>query len=115
MNELENCQARYRSNIWMGRTRTDGPNEFEPSKFDYSLIYVWFHPVFKGVYMCILFKHSEGFAQIFVHYLFFNMGKIKLFMDKYPMAIYLSLGKYKLLLFPHPCVCCIYINAFRTL
>ena len=34
MNQLENCQARYRSNTWMGRTRTDGPDEFEPSKFD---------------------------------------------------------------------------------
>ena len=34
MNQLENCQARYRSNTWMGRIRTDGPDEFEPSKFD---------------------------------------------------------------------------------
>ena len=34
MNQLENCQARYRSNTWMGRTRTEGPNEFEPLKFD---------------------------------------------------------------------------------
>ena len=34
MNQLENCQARYRSNTWMGRTRTNGPDEFEPSKFD---------------------------------------------------------------------------------
>ena len=34
MNQLENFQARYRSNTWMGRTRTDGPNEFEPLKFD---------------------------------------------------------------------------------
>ena len=34
MNQLENCQAMYRSNTWMGRTSTDGPNEFEPSKFD---------------------------------------------------------------------------------
>ena len=34
MKQLENCQARYRSNTWMGRTRTDGPDEFEPSKFD---------------------------------------------------------------------------------
>ena len=37
MNQLENCQARYRSNTWMGRTRTDGPDEFEPSKFDCTL------------------------------------------------------------------------------
>ena len=34
--KLENCQARYRSNTWMGRTRTDGPDEFEPTKFDCS-------------------------------------------------------------------------------
>ena len=34
MNQLENRQARYRSNTWMGRTRTDGPDEFKPSKFD---------------------------------------------------------------------------------
>ena len=34
MNQLENCQARYRSNTRMGRTCTDGPDEFEPSKFD---------------------------------------------------------------------------------
>ena len=34
MNQLENCQARYRSNTWMGRTRTDGPDEFEPTKCD---------------------------------------------------------------------------------
>ena len=27
MNQLENCQAWYRSNTWMGRTRTDGPHE----------------------------------------------------------------------------------------
>ena len=47
-------------------------------------------------------QHSEGFAQIFVHYLFINMGQVKRSMDKYLMAIYLSLGKYKLLLFPHP-------------
>ena len=49
----------------------------------------------------MLFKHSEGFAKIFVHYLFFDMGQVKLSLDKYPMAIYLSLGKYQLLLFPH--------------
>ena len=34
MNQLENCQARYRSYTWMGRTRNDGPDEFEPSKID---------------------------------------------------------------------------------
>ena len=32
--KYENCQAWYRSNTWMGRTRTDGPDEFEPTKFD---------------------------------------------------------------------------------
>ena len=39
MNQLENCQARYRSNTWMGRTRTDGPDEFEPTKFDCNCIF----------------------------------------------------------------------------
>ena len=34
MKQLENFQARYRSNTRMGRTRIDGPDEFEPSKFD---------------------------------------------------------------------------------
>ena len=43
MNQLENCQARYRSNTWMGRTRTDGPYEFEPTKFDcMSCPTLWF-------------------------------------------------------------------------
>ena len=40
MNQRENCQARYRSNTWMGRTRTDGPDEFEPTKFDCIPIYL---------------------------------------------------------------------------
>ena len=30
MHQLENCQTRYRSNTWVGQTRTDGPDEFEP-------------------------------------------------------------------------------------
>ena len=34
MNQLENRQARYPSNTWMGQTRTDGPGEFMPSKFN---------------------------------------------------------------------------------
>ena len=38
MNQLENCQARYCSNTLMGRTRTDGPDEFEPTKFDCNQI-----------------------------------------------------------------------------
>ena len=37
-----------------------------------------------------------------MHYLFFNMGQKQLSIDKNLMAIYLFLGKYKLLLFPHP-------------
>ena len=39
MNQLENSQARYPSNTWMSRTRTDGPDKFEPSKFDCSYMY----------------------------------------------------------------------------
>ena len=42
--------------------------------------------------MYIVLKHSAGFAQIFVHYLFFNTGQVKLSMVKYLMSIYLSLG-----------------------
>ena len=58
----------------------------------FSIVYVWLHSVFKSVYC---FKHSEGFAQNFVHYLFLiYMGQVKLSMDKYLMAIYLSLAKY---------------------
>ena len=56
-----------------------------------------FHTVFKRVYICILFKHSEGFAQIFVHYLFF-----KLSMDKYLLAIYFSLGSINFCYFHTP-------------
>ena len=64
MNQLENCQARYRSNIWMGRTRTDGPDEFEPSKFDcnflsiiFSICFVSLHPLFFLTNMqCIMVK-----------------------------------------------------------
>ena len=47
---LKNRQARYRSNTWMGRTRTDGPDEFEPSKFDctsYSKTYIYVDTVSK--------------------------------------------------------------------
>ena len=40
MNQLENWQAKYRSNTWMSRTRTDGPDEFERSKFDCMFIKV---------------------------------------------------------------------------
>ena len=29
------------SNTWMGRTRIDGPNEFEPSKFDCKYGALW--------------------------------------------------------------------------
>ena len=46
MNQLENWQARYCLNTWMSQTRTDGPDEFEPSKFD--CIYGIFHQNEKG-------------------------------------------------------------------
>ena len=52
----------------------------------FLIVYAWFCTAFK-VYTCIVFKQSE--AQIFVYYLFFNMGQVKLSMDKYLMAIYL--------------------------
>ena len=50
MNQLENCQARYRSNTWMGRTRTDGPDEFEPTKFDC----IWQGFIHKGIFSDVL-------------------------------------------------------------
>ena len=39
----------------------------------------------------ILFMHSE--AQIFVYYLFFIMGQVKLSMDKYIIALLLVPGQ----------------------
>ena len=46
------------------------------------------------------YQQRKGYTGFFVHYLFFGTSKIVL--DKYIMAIYLSLGKYKTFLFPHP-------------
>ena len=40
MNQLENCQARYRSNTWMSLTCTDGLDEFEPPKFDCIFLFI---------------------------------------------------------------------------
>ena len=37
-----------------------------------------------------------------------SLGQVKLSLDKCFMTIYLSLGKYQLLPFPHPCVTTIY-------
>ena len=56
MNQLENCQARYRSNTWLGRTRTDGPDELEPLKFDCSLFILKHRSMFKAIYYGILEK-----------------------------------------------------------
>ena len=58
MNQLENCQARYGSNTWMGRTRTDGPDEFEPSKFD--CIYKDGTPIFNDGTPIIIKVESQG-------------------------------------------------------
>ena len=56
MNQLENCQARYRSNTWMGRTRTDGPDEFEPTKFDCSVKYSIQSSSLQVIIMCVMTK-----------------------------------------------------------
>ena len=64
------------------------------------IVYVcMFHTVLKEfkLYTCILLKHIEGFAQIFVHY---RTSKT-FYIDKYLMAINLSLSRYKLMLCPH--------------
>ena len=44
------------------------------------------------------FRQSKGYPGFFVQYLFFGTRTFSL--EKYIMAIYLSLGKYKILLFP---------------
>ena len=49
MNQLENCQARYRSNTWMGRTRTDGPDEVESWKFDCTFLHTGIMPAFSRI------------------------------------------------------------------
>ena len=59
MNQLENCQARYRSNTWMGRTRTDGPDEFEPTKFDCSCSKVIRILTTGNIYMSPLLLHGN--------------------------------------------------------
>ena len=41
------------------------------------------------------FTHVNFLAKIFEHYLFFTVGQVKLYMEKYQMTIYLSPGKYK--------------------
>ena len=55
---------------------------------------------------CILFKHIKGFAQTFVHYIVSVplCGTSKTFYRQAPYGN-LSLGKYKLFLFPHARTC----------
>ena len=61
----------------------------------FNRIYIWFHTVFNIVYTCtcVLFKHSEGLAKLVLRALFYF-----LWTSIHLMAIYLSLGKYQLLL-----------------
>ena len=61
MNQLENCQARYRSNTWMGRTRTDGPDEFEPSKFD-CILYLSNTHKLHGHRLGVLYTLMNGYS-----------------------------------------------------
>ena len=56
MNQLENCQARYRSNTWMGRTRTDSPDEFEPTKFDCNSVSLYYTGIGKGLSQGLTFS-----------------------------------------------------------
>ena len=78
MNQLENCQARYRSNTWIGRTRTDGIYEFEPSKFDF--MYMAYFPI-PGPEFCVTtpfsgsvnigqtkIKHAEDLTGVIMFY-----------------------------------------------
>ena len=63
--------------------------------FTRELISAWFHTVFKRV-KCLSTERYK---------LICTVGQVKFSLDKYIMAIYLSLDKYKILLFPHPCFC----------
>ena len=54
----------------------------EPADLD-LLYFLWFMSGcilflkdFIHLHCILLFKHSEDFANIFVHYLFFNMGRV---------------------------------------
>ena len=47
----------------------------------------------KRVNTCILFKHSDGFTMVFVHYMFFNMGQVKLSLDNVKLSFCLYKGK----------------------
>ena len=55
-------------------------------------ISAWFHTVFEGV-NCLSTERYK---------LICTIGQVKFLLDKYIMAIYLSLKKSKILLFPHP-------------
>ena len=54
----------------------------------------WFHTVFESV-NCLSTERYK---------LICTVGQVKFSLDKYIMAIYLSLDKEKILLFPHPCL-----------
>ena len=67
MNQLENCQARYRSNTWIGRTRTDGPDEFKPPKFDiYNLVIISILFSYHQYCMKYLFKWHYSLIWLFM-------------------------------------------------
>ena len=57
-----------------------------------ELVYIWFHTVFERINCLSMVRYK----------LICSFGQVKFSMDKYIMAIYLSLDKYKILLFPHP-------------
>ena len=54
----------------------------------------WFHTVFESV-NCLSMERYK---------LICTIGQVKFSMDKYILAIYLSLDKSKILLFLHPCL-----------
>ena len=77
-----------------------GENSVDPDlhSFQFSLYLVSFR--FKRVYRCLLFKHIKGLACSLC--IICSLGQVKLSLDKYLTAIFLSLGKYQLLLFLYP-------------
>ena len=60
----------------------------------YNRVYIWFHYFFQNNFFIVSAQLGEN--------LIYTFGQVKDSLDKYIMTIYLSLDKYRILLFPHP-------------
>ena len=58
--------------------------------------------------LCLLKEFMHGVSKVRAKMsslsIICSLGQVKLSLDKYIMDIYLSLSKYKILLFAHPCL-----------